>query len=910
MTLSGEKRGRGGVGLVVRLARRQAFESVGRSALIAVLIALPIVALSGVDTIQASRTASPAESVRLELGEMQARVDMVSPPDPHLKQDPVTTFQIASSDLSSSTDKVRSPTTLLPVGTRIVTMRTTSAVAKTAAGVGYFGVVEGEPWDPSFAGRMRIISGTPPTTRSEIMVSPAALERLGVPLGGTIHVTKPKPATFTVVGTLKDAQNYANDDVLYGGPGVFDGVLPADDLTGTSFYLPDLPLEWGQVRALNKEGATVFSRTVVLDPPSKEVAPRDGTDGSGAAATVLVVALIGAFAMFEVCLLAGAAFAVGARQRQRALAILASVGASRRVLFAVMSVEGILLGLVGGLLGTGLGLTAAAIVEPLLANGDETRFPAFQPDWPVLALIVLASMASGWAAAALPARTASKVDIVAALRGARRPPKVSTRRPIIGVFIVAGGSVLALMGGVVIIASQQSDQVNDKVFTTGIVLLAAGPVAMQIGVILIAPLLLRWAMRLLSGWGPGARLSGRDASRNPSRTVPALAAVMSTVFVSAFVMCLLSSSQVATIRDYAWQSPKDFVSVSLTTYTYSGSGSGVARRQPPRGVIDAIDRAFPGAQAKAISGSPNFDSLGSTVPSYTVARPAKQDPDSSYGYSTGNGDYILVGSEEDLALLLGEPLTDTSVATLRSGGIVSLVPNYVDGGKVTLDTVAASKTEGDPPGAPLRSVSVPASQQLPPHHYDTGLFMLPETAAKYGVRAQPSAVVAQLQEPPTVAQQDAARANLLVVDDSLYPYVETGPTFFAQQWAWILFGVTSLLALGAATIAISLARADGRRDDEVLDAVGASPRVRRSFGFWQGIIIAGLGAVIGVGLGLVPAFALGFQGSGDGPAMLPFAPPWLQLCMMAFGTPLLIAGGAWLTVRRRRGEWRVRRTLG
>jgi cell division protein FtsX len=909
VTASGEKRGRGGVGLVVRLARRQALESVGRSALIAVLIALPIVALSGVDTIQASRTASPAQSVRLELGEMQARITMFSAPDPGLKQDPITTFQIASSDLSSSTDEVRNPSALLPTGTRVVTMRSTSAVAKTAAGVGYFGAVEGEPWDPSFAGRMTIISGTRPTTPSEIMVSPAALVRLGVPLGGTVHVTKPKPATFTVVGTLKDAQNYANDDVLYGGPGAFDGVLPADDLTGTSFYLPDVPLEWSQVRALNKEGALVFSRAVVLDPPSKEVAPRDGTDGSGAAATVLVVALIGAFAMFEVCLLAGAAFAVGARQRQRALAILASVGASRRVLFAVMSVEGILLGLIGGILGTGLGVAAAAVLGPLIANGNETQFPAFQPDWPALALIVLASMASGWMAAALPARAASKVDIVAALRGARRPPKVSTRRPIVGVFIVAGGSVLALMGGVVIIASQQSDQVNDKIFTTGIVLLAAGPVAMQIGVILIAPLLLRWAMRLLSSLGPGARLSGRDASRNPSRTVPALAAVMSTVFVSAFVMCLLSSSQVATIRDYAWQSPKNFVSVSLTTYTYSGNGSGVARRQPPREVVDAIDRAFPGAQAKALSGSPDFDSLGSTVASYTVARPVKQDADGTSGYS-GNGDHILVGSEEDLALLLGEPLTDTSVTTLRSGGIVSLVPNYLDDGKVTLDTVAAPKTEGDPPGAPLRSVSVPASQQRSPHQYDTGLFLLPETAAIYGVRAQPSVVVAQLQAPPTVAQQDAARANLLVVDGNLYPYVETGPSFFAEQWAWILFGVTSLLALGAATIAISLARADGRRDDEVLDAVGASPRVRRSFGFWQGIIIAGLGAVIGVGLGLVPAFALGFQGSGSGPAMLPFAPPWLQLCMMAFGTPLLIAGGAWLTVRRRRGEWRVRRTLG
>ncbi|AMM20525.1 hypothetical protein AX769_10660 [Frondihabitans sp. PAMC 28766] len=629
---------------------------------------------------------------------------------------------------------------------------------------------------------------------------------------------------------------------------------------------------------------------------------------------MLFVALLGAFGLFEVCLLAGAAFAVGARHRQRGLAILSSVGATRRMIFAVMSIEGILLGLVGGILGTGLGIVAARIAEPILAQGSRAAYPGFHVDPRALALIVLGSAVSGWAAAAVPARSASRVDVVSALRGARRPPRPSIRRPMIGVFVAAFGSIVALLGGIVTVAAHQSPNTRPSVTTGGIVLLVAGPVIMQIGMVLIAPLLLRWSSAILSRWGTGARLGSRDASRNPGRAVPALAAIMSCVFVSAFAMCLVSGGQQQSIREYAWQAPLHTATVSL----YDQQTDGTATLVPATGVVAAIGRDLPRSRTRVLSGSPDFGVLGDAVPTYTAPRVAKKTASATarvaYGTfvdDSGGSDHITVGSLDDLRAILGESVSPVSQATLARGGAVSLYPDYVDHGRVTFDTVKSisQKTlqNGGVAGKPIRTASVVAVVQKPAHPFSYGVFVLPATAARLGIHVVPSAVIATPAAAPTTAQLDAATNDLLAVNQNLYLSFEDGPPLFAAQWSWALLVLTTVIALGASSIALALARADGRRDSDVLVAVGAAPRVQRAFGFWQGVVIAGVGAVIGVVLGLVPAFALGLKTAGMTSGFIPFAPPWLQLGLTAVAMPLLIAGGAWLTARRRLPTLRTRR---
>jgi ABC-type lipoprotein release transport system permease subunit len=135
---------------------------------------------------------------------------------------------------------------------------------------------------------------------------------------------------------------------------------------------------------------------------------------------------------------------------------------------------------------------------------------------------------------------------------------------------------------------------------------------------------------------------------------------------------------------------------------------------------------------------------------------------------------------------------------------------------------------------------------------------------------------------------------------------EAGPSRGGDSFGWVALGLTALISFAAASVAIGLARADGRRDEEVLDAIGAPPRLRRGVAFWQAVVIAGIGTLLGAAVGLLPVLALHLatvlgppEAVATGP-MPDFAPPWLQLGLTVVGVPLAIALGSWATAGRRR----------
>jgi hypothetical protein len=125
-----------------------------------------------------------------------------------------------------------------------------------------------------------------------------------------------------------------------------------------------------------------------------------------------------------------------------------------------------------------------------------------------------------------------------------------------------------------------------------------------------------------------------------------------------------------------------------------------------------------------------------------------------------------------------------------------------------------------------------------------------------------------------------------------------------------VLALATLIALTSAIIALSLARAEGRADDGVLDSLGAAPLVQRSFQFWQAIIITATASIFGVALALVPAIALGTPAGGETHGFVPFAPPIAQLLATAVGIPAVIAVGAWVIGRRRRVRWNARAPIG
>ncbi|MDQ1570069.1 MAG: putative transport system permease protein, partial [Actinomycetota bacterium] len=932
--MTGSNRGldshrRGGLKVAFRLARRNAQQAPGRSILIAALIAIPVIGLAGLATVVTSMLPTVQETLRTQLGHSQAMLQMVSPPDPSLVQSPnePAVYQFDNGVNGplhhKETAPVVVPDSFLP-GVRILSVRETSVTVRTAHGTGSLSALEGEPWDKSFAGKYDRATGRVPVIGNEIMASPAALKRLGVHLGDTVTVLLPKPATVTVVGTLVDRSQPTHAQILFAFPAALDGVAPESDLAGTQFYLPDTPVSWAMVQKLNHSGAVVLSRDVLLNPPLASQTTIAAQDAYIPWTQLTIAFPLAGFALFEVALLAGAAFMVGARREQRSLATLASVGGDRRMLFQVIAFGGVVLGVIGGVVGSGLGVFGAWLYINLSSDGSATEYPGFHANPFVLAGVILFAALAGLFAAAIPARVASRVDVVAALRGALRPPRVTMRRPVVGIVLAAIGAGITLIGGAICLIPQAPNQYEPVHTVVGLGLVVVGPIVMQVGAILLAPLILRWISRLLANFGLGARLGSRDASRNSSRSVPALAAIMTTIFVGSFIMTFISSSEAEGRAGWDYWTKPNLASADLAGWRPNGKLPTTADAQRAASAIESTfhvksARVLSTAVERVLESATAADNRGLfATPALVNSTGCPQGVFLQYSGpfiaapTCARAPYdlnqtIWVGDAADLSLALGKKASAVSRQTLASGGVVALYPQYVRNGSATIEWRTGSQQNRDQrvrkTSAAVRSVTLPATVQTPGHDYKFAVFISPATARSLGISFAPSLVLAPVSGPPTDAQYDTLNAAAVSITGGdvnnipMYFRVEPGPPNTSGSVAWILLAICALIALGAAAVAIGLARADGRRDDYVLGATGASPRLRRSFGFWQAVCLAGTGAIIGVALGIVPVLALSLSPAATTVGGLLFSPPWVQLALAAVAVPVVIASGTWLLSR-------------
>jgi putative ABC transport system permease protein len=928
--------------VAVRIARRSSVRSPGRSALIVALIALPVAGMAAVTLIIPSTIGTTAEKLTVQLGHTQARVQVVSAPDPNLSQEPSGMAWGGGSPVSSTpVAERRQLTSLFPSGTRMIPLLSTSVTVKTSTGVAALNATEGQAWDPALAGRYAVAAGHAPTDTGEVMVTASTLNRLGIGIGGTAQIIAPVPRTVTIVGLIDSRSEPASNQGFFGVPSTFTGHTAIEQDSQTVVYLPDTVLDWTQVQALNKQGAVALSRHVLEHPPAPGSDSMTGGSGSSLAIAFMLASMVFGFALLEVTLLAGAAFTVGARAQERSLATIASVGSTRSTIFSIITANGLVLGAIGGVVGVAAGIGAGSLFMRLTDDGSATQYWGYHFWWPAMIAIALFAIVIGWLGALVPAIRASKFDVVAALRGARRPALPSRRRPIVGVVVVLLGVALALAGGVLAIVLTQHGlyDARSPLFWAMVGMLLGGPILAQLGLLLCSGLLLRLLARLLSHAGVAARLASRDAARNPGRSVPALAVIMTTVFVAVFAMTMMTSSEVTARANYhystmlgqvqlplqywdqqtnalkAFPQPDQFASALTTTLDVgtvrtlkrvpdpqSWGSPNVQLGADPNSLVPSL--VIPAAnQCPSEPRSLNFD-RATQVRGSDAQRKAQADWRCQSDFVLWGGDgHIWVGNADDLALVLGATPSQAAKDALSSGAAVSLYPEYVADGTLTISWWTA-KYWADPQSVfdhiPAdQSKSIPAVVEKPAHPLPFGIFISPSTADTLGLHYADATVLASTKTPPTTAQVDAlnqAVDNTLIGNPgSFVAWVERGPANMAGAFSWGILGLSGLIAIGAAAVAIGLARSDGRRDQATLAEIGSSSRVTRDFGFWQAVVLAGMGAVLGAAVGLVPAIALALPGSGT-----IFSAPWPTIIATATLMPLAIACGTWLLATSRK----------
>ncbi|OZB83175.1 FtsX-like permease family protein, partial [Microbacterium sp. 13-71-7] len=888
----------------LRLARRQVLRTKASSVLVALLVALPVAALFGAAVFLESRTATADEAVTLRLGHAQSLLVPISPLPEGYRQaiDEPSMSQTEEGATPGAGPTDRPPTEIsdrVPPGAHVIPVEQSAARLTTPTGMANFTVMSGSLWDPSLSGAFRILSGTAPSGPHEAMATPGLLDRLGIAVGE--RVTLPDTGTsLTITGTLQaiDAQRY-DATALYAPL----GAIPAETAGAgaRSWYITDWQPRFEDFAAFNRDGYGVYARDVVLDPPAGALTANNARAPQARWASYAAGAVFAVASGFLVTLLAGAAFAVATRRQQRSLAVAASVGAGRGDLFRVVVLQGLSLGLVGGIAGAVLGGAAVAIALRVLDPGVQGLFWSsfgFRIPWDAAVAIIVFAALVGTLSAVTPARGATRGDTLAALRGARRPAVLRRRFPVFGVVLLVSGVAISLAGGVIaavfaaprtfaIYAPAQeatNTELQQGVFRTiSLWMMIGGPLLIQIGIILTGHTLLRGVARVLSPIGLAPRLAARDAAANPTRTVPAFTAITASVFIATFVLAALATTSASGARQYMWAGPLGSVTVSL-------GGEETRRAQ----IEQDARTLLAGTDPRAV-----FTISSPSAPPYDPAtgRPEPTDLQEYRASVPGcatcapGGMGMLVIADPDAAdAMYGDRLSDDQLRAFRAGALLTTVPDSLATVPRTarIDAYPAGTLGGAFTGEekPTSSEELPLVG-VPTAHSRFDAVITPATAARLGIPTVAATLIGVYDTPPDTATMDRLTADADGMSgrgSGMSVMQEKGPAP-ATPWLALVAGVAGGIVLGAAAISLGLSRFERRPDDATLAAIGGNRIVRRNVNAWQAIIITGLGALLGVVSGLVPAWSMVIA---NPQSLSPADLPLLWLLALAVGLPLFV----------------------
>lgn len=859
--------------LALRLARREALRARARSILAVVMIALPVLAVTAADVVLQTQDVSAGESLDRRLGTAAAQVSVPSAGRPVVQGfDP----EQGSMPVGRKPDAAPTPSELAVAlgGARLLPIQPGGVDVRTDAGIGWVEATEVDLADPLADGLFRLTSGHLPDAPDEVVVNQALLDK-GYAVGDRLDIHGKDAPEPTIVGVAESTQ--VRSYPVAAGPLGSLGLAGARGASPTWLAAGD-PVGWDTVRDLNAMGAVVVSRAVLADPPPRSALPEEvrtwaggGIDDATLAGAILVVAM----ALLEVVLLAGPAFAVGARRQARSLALMAASGGTPAQARRVVLASGIVLGAVAAVVGVVAGIGLGIVLNPVVQRWSSTWFGPLEVPWLHLLGVAGFGLLSALLAAVVPAWIASRQDVVAVLAGRRadRPP--SLRSPLLGVVLLATGIAGATYGAT---AAQN-----------GAYFIAGSAVVSVLGMILLVPLVVVLVARVAGRMPLLVRYAARDAARHRTRTVPAVAAVAATVAGVVTLGIALSSDEAENAGTYMAALPM---------------GSATVTDSRPRtdwpALRAAVEQSLPSAPVSELTGAREIADDGGWV-EVAVARDGSDLP---LGYAGGGyGAAVLVGGGDQLAALpqIGVADADGADAVLAGGGAVVFTSDGPGGRDEVRLTASTTSRRGkvvatEEVTTPAYVVQVGAREAAP------RAVLAPELADRLGLETVTVSLVVHDADISDRQETDVSEAVAAISDGAGF-YVERG--YQAQEETVIiqlvLGSLGAVLMLGGTLTATFLALSDARPDLATLSAVGASPRRRRGIASAYALVVGLVGALLGAAVGFIPGIAITYpltapDYSDTGPFL---DVPWLLIGALVIGLPVLTALIVGLAARSR-----------
>jgi len=682
---------------------------------------------------------------------------------------------------------------------------------------------------------LRLRSGRFPAAANEVALTDGVSRLLDLRVGGTWHEGG---RALRVVGMVENPRNL-DDEFALVAPGQAE---PAASVTVTLDHNP------ARLRSVSVPSGTPLG-----------VSAESSTAKEAAAAVVLALGTIG---LLLVGLVAVAGFTVMAQRRLRALGMLGSIGATDRHVRLVMLANGAAVGVVAAAGGALVGVVGWLAAASPLENLSGHRIDRFALPWPAIAgavvLAVLTAIVAGW----WPARSASRVSVVAALSG--RPPRPQPAHR----FAASGGALLA--AGLVLIGLSQERR---HVFVL------AGAVLTTVGILLLAPLAVRVLGAVASRARVGVRLALRDLSRFQARSGAALGAITLAVGIAATIAVGASATHVPS-DDAAGNLASNQLVVHLSANGDDGliPDISTAQLQAARQRVDQIAASLHTRDVVMLEAAVN--------PSASAQIKPDAGPD-------GQGGSIA-------AALVGITNQGHGQAIKRVAGLYVATPALLARYGIRADDISANtdlltsrrQLQGLKLSYGFREERTPTTQPASLPRYTSAPNTLITTSAvqRLGLQPTPASWLVQTSRPLTSAQLSKVR-NLAA---GVGLNVETRTQRRSQaQLGHDATAAGILLALAILAMTVGLIRSETAHDLRTLTATGASRGTRRTITAATAGALALLGGVIGTA-GAYLALTAWYRSELDALTHVPM----LDVVALTLGLPLVAAVGGWLVSGR------------
>ena len=593
---------------------------------------------------------------------------------------------------------------------------------------------------------------------------------------------------------------------------------------------------------------------------------------------VLALATVG---MLLIALVAVGGFTVLAQRRLRSLGMLGALGATDRNISLVVRVNGVLVGVVGALAGTILGLAVWLAYRPRLESSAHHLIGPFQLPWIVIGPAIALAVVATYFAASRPARAITRIPIVAALSGRPAPPKQVHRSALPGV-------VLFVIAAALLSYSGKSNGNGGG----GALELILGIVLLIVAIILLAPFCLVILARVGRRAPIAIRLALRDLARYRARSGSALSAISLGVFIAALV-CVLTAQRYGNVLDYAGP---NMASNQIIVYT-PGHGGGPGNG--PGGSSPSGTASTPQAQAAVAQNIAR--ALGSnTVIELDQAGASLQHAAAGRSWSGP----VYVATPQLLAafgIKASDVNPDADILTARPGlsGVSQMqllygAPKFGPGGGGHGPQDVGSNSYPCPKGQCVANPVIQEVGALPAGTSAPNTVITEHAIHTLGLHTSASGWLIQTPHPPTAAQITNARLTASAAGMTIETKSSTPSSAEILNYA-TAFGIA--LALGILAMTIGLIRSETARDLRTLAATGASSFTRRELTAATAFALALGGAVLGTVAAYVAAVGYAWDNPLDGLSELSSVPA-RQLLFIVVGMPVIAAVVGWLLAGR------------